>query len=168
MAETKYHALEDRKIGIRYVLRLLGVDEARQFETHFAQCDQCAAQLAELTRFFELLRAALAPKTPVNKRVDSDLRAQSEIADEKPVETPASFKVSNKTSAELGNLFNSPENIGSEQLLTIFSNCFAGFQKLRKNISTRIGSNVETTQIEQAAIEILLALPNQVSKIDDN
>src|SRR5687768_6458176 len=58
MVETD-HAANNYQVMFRYILRLLAVDEARQFENHFTSCDECAAQLKEITRFFELLRASL-------------------------------------------------------------------------------------------------------------
>jgi hypothetical protein len=142
MVKTVCNALDDRGIAFKYILRLLTVEQAQQLESHLAGCDDCAQELAEITHFFELLRKALNAK-------------------------PAGFNALPAPEPAMAGLQQSSLDLDSDKLVTIFANCFAGFQKLCKNIAARIGPKVERTQIEQAAIEILLALPNQVSKIKE-
>ena len=160
MAETIHHALDDHKLAFKYVLRLLTVEQARQFETHFANCDHCAKYLGEITHFFELLRSSLG---------SSDVEKAGTLPTSSALPQTASQTPTSQApmSQAIGQIFQSPPNLDSEKLVAIFANCFAGFQRLRKNIAARIGSKVEMEQIDHAAIEILLALPTQVSKIED-
>ncbi|MEW6734774.1 MAG: hypothetical protein AB1489_25840 [Acidobacteriota bacterium] len=148
MAESRHHASEDRQVVFKYVLRLLALREAQQFEAHFAACDECATQLREVTHFFDLLQQAL------------EKSCESVQGEEMLAEGRAKLPT-------LADIFHPPADLDVERLVTVFANCFAGFQKLCRNIAARMNPNFDMTQIEQAAIEILLALPGQVSKIQD-
>src|SRR5438477_5106079 len=121
MAKTLCQALDNRGIAFKYILRLLTVEQARQFESHLAGCEYCSEELTRITRFFELLRKSL------------NLRPIPAAA-QTPAETAAAQTLP------------SPQNLDSEKIVTVFVNCFAGFQKLCKNIATRIGPKVEMAQ----------------------
>lgn len=140
------HANEDLGLAFKYVLRLLTVEEARSFESHFACCEVCAEQLAEITRFFELLGKSLG--------AEQALQSSKE-------------KAAESASRTIGEFLGATSFDDGDRLIELFVKCFAGYSKLRKNIASRLGPKVEQAQIDRAAIEILLALPNYVSKIDD-
>jgi hypothetical protein len=148
MTKTTHHAFDDRRQAIKYVLRLLSVEQARQLEDHLAGCERCSIELAEVTRFFELLRSAINTRPVITG--SEDLSIQMNIVETLPENGPKPLS-----------------GIDMDKMMTIFCNCFAGFQRLRKNIAARIGPKVEAIQIDQAAIEILLALPSQVIKMED-
>ena len=154
LALPGHHALDERGLAFKYLLRLLTIEQARRFESHLAGCDRCSGQLAEVTNFFELLRKALnaRPATASTNIAETDIEREV-----------LSLGASSMRGEEFIQL---PPNLDQDRLIEIFTNCFAGFQKLRSNIADRIGAKVEMDQIDQAAIEILIALPHHVSKID--
>lgn len=155
MAETKDQLIEHGRVEsgrllFKYVLRLMGVEEARRLETHLADCNACAAELAGVTRFFELLERALrlAPRG-----------ARGEL------QTGSSRREGQEEQPALQDLVKPPGHIEEERLIDVFVRCYAGFERLRKNIAARMPGTNDMEQIEQAAIEILIALPGQVSKL---
>jgi hypothetical protein len=149
MLEIDYHAANSRELLVKYVLRLLTMEEARQFEGHFASCDDCAANLSEVTRFCELLQHALQTPTRGDKPPAADASAAPAVT----------------AGSTIKDIFNAPEQFEVGRLLQVFTDCFNGFQKLTGNIAARMDKKTDRHLIERAALEILLALPDKVSKI---
>lgn len=155
MNENIDHAKIDQNLQFKYALRLLSIAEANDFEGHLIKCDNCAKQLAEITRFFELLQQSISNHNSVVNPAEKlgvgikDESGHAAIAENRAIES----------------MLQNPANHQLEDLLAVLKGCFNGFQKLRNNISAQMNDRIEPAQIEQAALEILLALPRQVSKI---
>lgn len=130
----------DRTTAYRYVLRLLAVEAALAFEDHLQKCDRCGSHTAELTKFLTLLRSVLRSSTSTDEATRRSMEA---------------FLNSSAESV-------SPRD--ESHLVQAFINCFSGYERLRRNLSTRLESGSETERIDRAAMEIMLALPAHLQK----
>lgn len=132
----------------KYVLRLLAIAEAENLETHLKDCPKCGKSLTEINHFFQLLSLSLRDKSQ-SKTKESSQGANAEKVPPLAIE----------------DILNKRPDIDREKIVETLSNSYLGFRRLAKSIATRMGPQAEPLQVERAAIEILLALPNHVTKI---
>jgi hypothetical protein len=154
MTEITDHLKIDQNQQFKYVLRLMSLAEAKEFEHHLTNCDLCAKSISEVTQFFELLQNSISTSSPSS----TEQQIKNTIIENQLGGSP-------DQSSTIQSMLQNPASYQLNDLLSILVSCFNGFQKLRKNIATQLNSQIETAQIEQVALEILLALPKQVSKI---
>lgn len=167
MSDQQHKIIEDQRTIFKYVLRLLELSEAQQLEFHINECLICENQLKDVIHFCDLLRKSMHISKETTRPVKGSAKDISkEEADDqnsaKPEEEERSI-LAEHNEAQWANLLGSANQPG--RLIEVFANCYSGFHKLRKNISIRMSPTLSDDQIDLAAIEILLALPSQVSSL---